>query len=141
MKEAETVERATRALRQAYKESRDGMWKRSLTRFTYLAEHYYEDPRLATREGTRAYGASYVELIERCMHHFFAMPELAPVREAGEEALLFVEDPSPEGGFESFDYEGTKVYASPDLIYQDADGVAHIYDWKTGSPSDDDELA
>ena len=140
MKEDEAVDRATRALRQAYKESRDGTWKRSLARYTYLAEHFYEDARLATREATSAYGARFVERIRNCLHHFFSMPELAAVREASPEELIFVEDPSPEGGFESFEYEGTKVFASPDLVYRDETGVAHIYDWKTGSPSGADEF-
>ena len=140
MKEAEAVDRATRELRMAFAESRDGLWKRNLSKHTYLAEHFYEAPSVATREATAEYGGRFVERIRNCIHNFFEMDELAVVRDASGDRLVFVEDPSPSGGFDNFDYKGTKVFASPDLVVRDADGVARIYDWKTGSASSEDRF-
>ena len=140
MKEDEAVDRATRELRQAFGESRDGLWKRNISKFTYLAEHFYEEDSVATREATAEYGGRFVERIRTSIHNFFEMAELAVVRDASGDQLIFVEDPSPSGGFDNFDYQGTKIFASPDLVVRDADGVARIYDWKTGSASRDDRF-
>ena len=140
MKEVEAIDRATRELRQAFGESRDGLWKRNLSKFTYLAEHFYEEASVATREATAEYGGRFVERIRTSLHNFFEMAELAVVRDASDEQLIFVEDPSPSGGFDHFDYKGTKIFASPDLVVRDSEGVARIYDWKTGSASRDDQF-
>ncbi|MFP6579727.1 MAG: PD-(D/E)XK nuclease family protein [Myxococcota bacterium] len=140
MQEDEAVTRASAELRHAFKDSRDGLGARNPSKHAYLAEHFYADDRLATREATAEYGARFIERIRNCFANFYAMPSLALVREAEPEALIFVEDPSPRGGFDNFEYKGTKVFASPDLVLRDAEGVARIYDWKTGSPSDADEF-
>jgi hypothetical protein len=42
----------------------------------------------------------------------------------------------PIDTLDSFDFEGTKVFAAPDFAMRDAAGDTHILDWKTGEPDE-----
>jgi len=120
------------ALREAYKESRDGGWKRRPSKSTRLAEHHYREPRIEEATGAAAtYGKGFVERIRTCIRAFFADPELEGVRESEPRDWLALEE---MGTIALFD---TKVFAIPDFAHRD-DGEVRIWDWKTGSPSPND---
>ena len=129
------VESAVSELRRHYKDSRDGKWRRRPAKITHLAEHHYEEPRIDEGTGEAArYGALYRDRIVESLSAFLEMPELADVRESDPATWLACEDMS------TFDVEGVKVDAVPDVAFRDDAGVVHIWDWKTGSPRDADRF-
>lgn len=134
--EAEVTEWALEILRRKFRESRDGDWRRSASKYTHLAEHHYGEPMVKDRDAVAEYGKGFVERIRTCVHGFFTAPGLAPLREAPPQSYVFVED--DQTAFESFSYDGTKIYGSPDFAYRDENDTVHLYDWKTGKPSPHD---
>lgn len=134
--EDEIIKRALDILRSKYKESQDEDWRRSASKFAHLAEHYYKEEVVQDRESVAAYGTEYVERITDAVRGFFSLQDLDWVREAPHEDYVFVED--DQTSYDSFDFEGTKVYGSPDFALRDTDGHVHLYDWKTGRPSEHD---
>jgi len=124
-------------LREGYKQSRDGVWKRRPAKLTHLAEHHYDEDSVDEPSGNaREYGTRYVERIEAGVREFCRSPELAAVRESDPKSWLACEE---LGTIELF---GVKVYAVPDFALRPADGAAEvaIYDWKTGSPREQDRF-
>ena len=132
----EIAERASEMLRQGYMESKDGLWKKSASKFTHLAEHHFQEDTMADRDAVAEYGRRFVERIEKCVDGFFSSEDLAWLRDADPSLYLFVED--EKSAFDTFQYEGTKIFGSPDFVIRDGDGHVHLYDWKTGSPSKND---
>lgn len=132
----EIAERATQMLRQCYQESAQEQWKRSASKYTHLAEHHFQEDCVADRDAVAEYGTSFVERIKRCVENFFSSEDLAWVREADPNLYLFVED--DKSAFDTFQYEGTKIFGSPDFVIRDEGGHVHLYDWKTGRPSKND---
>lgn len=129
----ELVAGALAALREGYKCSRDGGWRKKPSKLVHLAEHHYGEERIDERTGAAGdYGKKYVARIEAGLEAFFGAPQLAPVREADPSRYLALEE---LGTIELF---GTKVYAVPDFAYRDEDGVVRIWDWKSGSPREQD---
>ncbi|MBL6721018.1 MAG: PD-(D/E)XK nuclease family protein [Planctomycetes bacterium] len=126
---------AVAELRRHYKDSRDGKWRQRPAKITHLAEHHYAEPRIDEGTGEAAtYGATYRDRIVESLTAFLEMPELEEVRSSDPGSWLACEDMS------TFDVEGVKVYAVPDFAWRDAEGVVHIWDWKTGSPRDADRF-
>lgn len=128
-------ERATAELRRGYRESRDRAeeWERRPAKSIRLAEHYYGEDRVdESTDAARTYGTRYVERITDGVRSFFGAPELAEVRAADPASYLACEE---LGTIELF---GTKVFAIPDFAYRGEDGTVWIYDWKTGSPREQD---
>ncbi|MGM0576723.1 MAG: RecB family exonuclease [Myxococcota bacterium] len=126
---------AERELRTRYRVSRDGEWRRRPARLTHLAEHHYGEPRIDEASGAAAdYGKTHLERIRRCLEGFFEARDerLAAVHDAHPSEYVAVEDMS------TFDVAGTRVFAVPDFAVRDADGLVHIYDWKTGRPREAD---
>ncbi len=132
----EIAERASDMLRRGYQESATGQWKQSASKFTHLAEHHFQEDCVADRDAVAEYGRRFVERIEQCVDGFFASEGLAWVRDADPSLYLFVED--DKSAFDTFEYEGTKIFGSPDFVIRDEDGHVHLYDWKTGRPSRND---
>ncbi|NQZ97519.1 MAG: PD-(D/E)XK nuclease family protein [Myxococcales bacterium] len=132
----ETTDRALSKLRESFRESQSGKGRQSPSRFTHLAEHYYHEDSVKDRAAVASYGKHYVERIERCVQGFFALRELAWVREASPNDYVFVEN--SQNAFGSFMLRGTKVFGTPDFALRDGDGNVHLYDWKTGRPTEDD---
>ncbi len=132
----ETTDWALGQLRESFRESQSGKWRQSLSKFTYLAEHYYGEDSVSDRAATASYGKRYVERIERCVQGFFTLRDLAWVREASPDDYVFVE--TSENKFGSFKLDDLKVFGTPDFALRDGDGNVHLYDWKTGRPTEDD---
>lgn len=122
-------------LREHFRESQQEMWRRRPAKYTHLAEHYYHEDTVRDRDAVAEYGKDFVQRIRDCTRGFFESPDLAWVREASPDSYVYVEE---EGRFHSFEFEGTKIFGTPDFALQDRQGVVHLYDWKTGKPSESD---
>ena len=85
-----------------------------------LDEHHYAD------EHGQIDWVIVREHVSTCLQNFFSSPyfELAQHLEA--EQWLSIEE------MDSFDLNGTTVWAIPDFAYRDSDGKIWIIDWKTG---------
>ena len=124
------LQRSLDMLRAKYMESQNEEWRRSASKFTHLAEHYYKESVVQDRDAVARYGKEYVERITEAVHGFFSLPELAWVLDAPPEDYVFVED--DQTSYDAFEFEGTKIYGSPDFALRDKNGHVHLYDWKTG---------
>ena len=132
---------AVEQLRAGYRESRDGAWKASPAKSVRLAEHHYEEERIAEETGAAGdYGKRYVERIRTCLATFFEDPRLQSARESQPGDWLACEDMS------TFELVETKVFAVPDFAYWDSErgsgerGTVRILDWKTGRPAEGDRF-
>ncbi|AKJ64654.1 PD-(D/E)XK nuclease family protein [Kiritimatiella glycovorans] len=112
-------------LRRAWKESRDGEWRRAPKKYCCLREHYY-----GTLEDEKSRAAEMKEQILRCLAHFLdrTLPRLRDIRP---EDRIEVAVPGAGGDAEHFVFNGIKVYAIPDYAWREADRI-HIIDWKAG---------
>ncbi|MEZ6004575.1 MAG: PD-(D/E)XK nuclease family protein [Planctomycetota bacterium] len=121
------------SLREGYRTSRSGAWKTRPSKLIHLAEHHYEEECIQEADGRAGdYGKRYLERMENAVRNFLYSAALGPAREAEPAGFLACEELST---FERF---GTKVYAVPDFAYRDAQGTVHVWDWKTGRPSERD---
>ncbi len=132
----EILKRSLDMLRSKYMESQNEDWRRSASKFTHLAEHYYKESVVQDRDAVARYGKEYVERITEAVHGFFSLSELAWVIDAPTEDYVFVED--DQTSYDAFEFEGTKIYGSPDFALRDKKAHVHLYDWKTGRPSKND---
>lgn len=135
----DTADWARGQLRRAYKESREGKWRESLSRYTLLAEHLYDEPNIQESTGAAAtYGKGFIERIDRSIATFFQLPELESVRQAPPSSYLAIDEQDFERN--CFYWNDLKIHAGPDFAYRREDGTVVIYDWKTGSPREADAL-
>lgn len=118
---AEIEERIRQQLRSVWRSSQSNraLFVQHPNRVPMLHEFYY------------GYGPSD-ELVEKineritlCAHNLASSPILREIGEGGGEVLSCEQ-------FDTFELEGTPVYAVPDLIYRRTDGGLLIVDWKTG---------
>lgn len=122
------------ALRSGYRESRDRAadWERRPARHTRLAEHYYGESVVdESNDNAKEYGTRYVERLRAGARTFFEAPALARVRAAAPEHYLACEE------LGTIEIDDLKVFAIPDFAFRDGDDL-WIYDWKTGSPREQD---
>lgn len=117
-------------MQKSFLESRAETWRESPKRFARLFEHHYGPPpprplleRIAVKVGTS-------------VRSFFRSPSFGIIREVPPEGWL------PMETLDSFDFEGTQVYAVPDFACRREDDVL-LFDWKTGLKDDrnHDQLA
>ena len=135
---ASVEERAVTLLREGYRTSRDGAWRRKPSKLTRLAEHHYAEPCIDEASGAAGdYGKRYVERIRAGVRAFFEMPALEHVRAAEPASWLACEQMG------TIQLHDTKIYAVPDFAYReerDGRSLVHIYDWKSGKPRDVDRF-
>ena len=132
----ELAETGADMLREKFRESVQGRWRQRPAKFTHFAEHHFEESTVSDRASAAEYGGRHVERIRESIRGFFETPDLAWVREAAPETYVHVEE---EDSFDTFDFEGTKVFGIPDFAIQDGRGLVHLYDWKTGKPDEDND--
>ncbi len=146
MTEDELVGFAVKLLRKGYRESRDGegLWRSRPGQSVHLAEHHYAEPNVD--ESTSAagdYGKRYVERLQAGGKYFMTSPDLAALRELAPEELVCVEGRAPGArhvkDLPTIDLFGTKVFAIPDFAFKKGDEY-YVYDWKSGSPREQDEF-
>jgi CRISPR/Cas system-associated exonuclease Cas4 (RecB family) len=125
MSAADLFEEAREMFRSGWRQSSTDGWKERPNKCTHLFEHHYawEIPMNRT-DAAR-------DLMQRSTQYFMQSPDLAPVRQAEPDGWLAVES------LDTYQFQGTKVYAVPDFAYQ-VDDKVHIWDWKTGKPREDD---
>ena len=134
----EILKRSLDMLRSKYMESQNEEWRRSASKFTHLAEHHYKEDVVRDRDAVAEYGGEHVGRITEAVNGFFSLPDLRWVIEAPTEDYVFVED--DQTSYDAFEFEGTKIYGSPDFALRDKKGHVHLYDWKTGRPSRNDSF-
>lgn len=127
MTASELFEEARDFFREGWRQSNGDGWKRRPNKSVHLDEHHYglKVPRDRTDEVR--------DKMERCARNFLEMGDLAAVRDSEPDSWLAVED------LDTYTFLGTKVYAVPDFACE-ADGRVHVYDWKTGRPSEQDRF-
>jgi CRISPR/Cas system-associated exonuclease Cas4 (RecB family) len=148
MTESEVADFALGALRQGYKESRDGAWRARPSKLTHLAEHHYGEACIdESTDAARDYGSRFVERIKAGTATFFRAPELAEARAATPQDYLTVEGRAAGDrqarGLDTIELFGEKVYAIPDFALrsvEDGEPRYVVFDWKSGRPSERDEF-
>jgi hypothetical protein len=122
---AEDLELRTRAaLRQAWTRSRDGRatFEQRPNKVTMLRSLYMDqDTQPETDRLNEKAGPS--------MRGLLATSHWERLRTCGADGCVVVP------GFASFEHDGIKVFAAPDLAYVQG-GVLHVIDWKTGREDD-----
>lgn len=150
MTEDELVGYAVKKLRGGYKASRDGqgLWRSRPGQSVHLAEHHFSEE-CVDESGSAAaeYGKRFVERLQAGGKFFMESPELASLHELPRESVLCVEGRAPgdrdNRDLPTIELFGTKVFAIPDFACKTVEnGADHfwIYDWKTGSPREQDEF-
>ncbi|HVG93250.1 MAG TPA: PD-(D/E)XK nuclease family protein [Planctomycetota bacterium] len=114
------AERLTERMRRQYRESRDGRYRADPKRAFGLVEHEYTVP---------IADAEWREMNRRAvdgLRGFLGSPTFADIRASSPATWLPFEE------LDSFDFEGTPVWAALDFARRTPDGGAEVYDWKTG---------
>jgi hypothetical protein len=106
-------------MQRSFTESREGLWTENPKRYARLFEHHYGPTpdrelleRIAAKVGTS-------------VRNFFTSQAFGVIRESDPALWL------PMETLDSFDFEGTKVFAVPDFACRRNDEVL-LFDWKTG---------
>jgi len=108
-------------MQRAFLESRDERWRERPKQYARLFEHHYGPPPdrgLRLRIGKK---------VGDSVRSFFASPAFALIRETDTDEWL------PMETLDTFQFEGTKVYAVPDFACRHR-GEVLLLDWKTGQP-------
>ena len=128
MSQEELFEEARELFREGWRQSSTDAWKTRPNKLTHLEEHHFGIE--VSKERTDRVR----QLFEVCADNFFKSPTLEPVRRAHPDSWRSVE------ALDSYQFLGVKVYAVPDFAYLDEDQTAHIWDWKTGRPRQEDDF-
>lgn len=113
---------ALAALRQGFRESRDGEYRQRPRDATGLFEHEYaEDLPDAEWQKMR-------DRVFRCLDNFYASRIRATILDTR------IEDWLPIDALDSFVFEETTVFVAPDFAVRNRHGNALVIDWKTGWP-------
>ncbi|MFH1503948.1 MAG: PD-(D/E)XK nuclease family protein [Candidatus Omnitrophota bacterium] len=113
-------------LTRTWEQSRSQMWKENVKRNLNLIEHYYK------REPSREDLALKLKKVTRSIRNFYESGLFKKFCGLKEENFLRLDE------LDSFDFEGTRVFAIPDFAVKS--DKCTLYDWKTGKPSDKDIL-
>jgi len=125
---ASAHERALALLRSGWRESKSREWMEAPKRVTNLLEHYYRMP--VTPQQANALREEVLGAISR----FHASPTLRRIGQTEPASWLALED------FGELAVEGAPVLLRIDFALS-YEGVVHVFDWKTGQPSDAENLA
>jgi hypothetical protein len=106
-------------------ESKSGKHRLNPKKYCGLLEHEYGD--ISEQDWKNAIFQG-----ELCLKNFYASDVLKEIKSSDRNAWLPIEE------FQSFDFEGTKVFVKIDFAMQD--GKTLIYDWKTGKNEGDDTV-
>jgi hypothetical protein len=115
------LERTRAKARSEWSGSREKSYWREASRIVGLVEHEYAEP-VADAEWKRL----YEQVIEGSLRAFYGSAVLDEIRRTPRPDWLTVDE------LDSWDFEGTKIWAAIDFAYRDRDGRVHVLDWKTG---------
>lgn len=119
------VRGVTDAMRTQFADSRDGRYRLDPKRIVGLVEHEY---------ATAVPASEWREMNRRAtdaVRRFLASETFARIRATDPASWL------PFETLDSFDFEGTAVWAALDFVRRTEDGGAEVYDWKTGEDRPD----
>jgi hypothetical protein len=108
-------------MQKGLKESQQELWRESPKKYTRLFEHHYGP------QPTRDTLLKIANKVGTSVRNFFTSKSYGLIRETDPDTWL------PMETLDSFDFEGTKVFAVPDFAAKH-DGHVLILDWKTGRP-------
>ncbi len=124
-------------LNRCWAESKKQLWRQNPKACCCLREHYYGE--LDAAREKEAVGQMIVRA-KTCIRNFMesVLPRIGGIPREQEVPVAR----AGAGSAESFLYEGIKVYAIPDHVYNDGE-LTHIHDWKSGreKESHNDQLA
>jgi len=123
---AAEVDALTRAMRGDFRGSREGRYRADPKRILGLVEHEYQLP-VADAEW-KEMNRRAVDAITR----FLGSPLFREIEASDPRTWLPFEE------LDSFDFEGTSVWAALDFARRTPDGGAEVYDWKTGEERADE---
>ncbi len=115
------LERTRARARAEWSGSREKSYWREASRIVGLVEHEYSEP-VPDTEWKRLYD----QVIEGSLRGFYASAVLEEIRGTPRQDWLIVDE------LDSWDFEGTKIWAAVDFAFKDRDGRVHVLDWKTG---------
>ena len=94
-----------------------------------MLQEYYYGGKISNETGEEL-----KERLIQCVNSFYVSKTFEDI--LNEETIIIEND---EDIFNSFNYEGLKLYSKIDLLYKSFDGYYVIVDWKTGKVSKDDK--
>jgi len=115
----DTVAWCKAEMQKAYRESQQELWRESPKRYTRLFEHHYGP------QPTRDFLVKIARKIGESVRTFFSSTSFAIIKETDPNEWLAMEN------LDTFQFEGTKVYAVPDFAVRHR-GEVLLFDWKTG---------
>ena len=122
----DAAKKAKQLLMKTWEQSRSQAWKNNIKKNLNLFEHYYGP------EPTRQELALKLQKVTKCLHNFYSSGLLDAVSKLPAESFLKIDE------MDSFDFDGTRVFAVPDFAVLNGDYM--LYDWKTGRRNDKDIL-
>ncbi|MEK7705799.1 MAG: PD-(D/E)XK nuclease family protein [Myxococcota bacterium] len=124
------IERGTRRMRAQYAESVQRLYRLRPGQACGLIEHEYDEA-IAPEDWS-----SRRDAMQQCLHTFAGLPLVQAILAAPAWRWLAVET------LGSFELDGARIVAKPDLVWRSDDDAVEIIDWKTGAsgPGVIDEL-
>jgi CRISPR/Cas system-associated exonuclease Cas4 (RecB family) len=114
---------ALEKLREGFRQSRSGAYRKEPKEAVGLFEHEYEEE-IDDKEWQRMR-----DRVFKCLDHFFS----SKIRETILETQI--ENWLPIDALDSFEFDGVTVFVAPDFALRNPHGNALVIDWKTGWPS------
>ncbi|MHC4550618.1 MAG: PD-(D/E)XK nuclease family protein [Planctomycetota bacterium] len=110
-------------MQRSFCESREEVWRQKPKAFTRLFEHHYGPP------PPRELLMRIAQKVGKSVRNFYGSASFRLIRETDPSEWL------PMETLDSFEFEGTKVYAVPDFACRHR-GEVLLFDWKTGRPDE-----
>jgi len=119
------IKTAKNMLTKTWEQSRSQQWKVNIKRNLNLFQHYYN------QELTRDQLKIKLEKVTKSIRNFYNSGLLDKISKLGVDNFLSIDE------LDSFDFEGTKIFAIPDFALRDGNQCL-LYDWKTGKRNEKD---
>ena len=122
----EARKKAKDMLLKTWEQSRSRLWEKNVKYNLNLFEHYYH------REPDRQELSRKLEKVTTSIKGFYDSGFLEDISKLSQDSFLSIDS------LDSFDFEGTKVFAAPDFAVKANSYL--LYDWKTGKENPKDTL-
>ena len=119
------IKTAKNILTKTWEQSRSKQWKENIKKNLNLFEHYYN------LELDRDQLKLKLEKVTKSIRNFYNSGLFGKFSKLSVDKFLSIDQ------LDSFDFEGTKLFAIPDFAVQDSKKCL-LYDWKTGKKNDKD---
>ncbi len=122
----DAAKKAKQLLMKTWEQSRSQAWRQNVKNNLNLFEHYYGP------EPTREELSLKLQKVTKSLSNFYSLKLLDEISKLSKENFLGIDM------LDSFDFEGTKIFAVPDFAILNSDYL--LYDWKTGRITEKDIL-